>query len=142
MASAWSSSSSKVIAHPPYANAACRRRYGNGTGCSGAFIPHMVDQRKQEVLGVHGAEVTPSSQTHTESRSALCPQATETPKNTPKPDSVTAAQRRSAAHGTAARRNTLPRPSSRPSMTWGFLKTGSVARGLRRCLQHGRRLYH
>ena len=30
---------------------------------------------------------------------------------------------RSASHVTAARRSTPPRPSSRPSMTWGCLKT-------------------
>src|SRR5215831_9882414 len=106
MAIAWSRISSKVIAHPPYADAACRRRCGNGTGCSGAFIPHMVDQRKPQVLGVHDADVMPSSQTHTESRSAPCLQATETPKNTSKPASVAISKPRSASHVIAARRIT------------------------------------
>src|SRR6516164_7587574 len=35
MAIAWSRISSKVIAHPPYAEAACSRRCGNGTRRSG-----------------------------------------------------------------------------------------------------------
>src|SRR5882724_4720489 len=51
MAIAWSRISSKGITHPPYTNAACRRRRGNGTSRLGACIPHMVDKRKQEVLG-------------------------------------------------------------------------------------------
>src|SRR5215831_8483282 len=102
MAIAWSRISSKVIAHPPYVDAACRRRCGNGTGRSGAFIPHRVGKRKQEVLGVHDAEVTPPSQTHTKSRGALCPQGTETPKNRPKSDSVATATLRSASPVTAA----------------------------------------
>src|SRR5215471_9631915 len=51
MAIAWSRISSKVIAHPPYTNKACRRRCGNGKSRLGACIPHMVDKRKQEVLG-------------------------------------------------------------------------------------------
>jgi hypothetical protein len=44
-------------------------------------------------------------------------------QNMPKPLTGAACERRSASHVTAARRNTLPRPSSRRSMTWGFLKT-------------------
>jgi hypothetical protein len=40
-----------------------------------------------------------------------------------KPDDAVIAKRRSASRATAARRNTLSRPSSRPSMPWGFLKT-------------------
>src|SRR5262245_1653054 len=48
---AWSRISSKVIAHPPEADAACSRRCGNGTGRSSAFIPHSVAKGKQEVLG-------------------------------------------------------------------------------------------
>jgi hypothetical protein len=50
MAIAWSRISSKVIAHPPYADEACKRRCGNGTGLSGVCIPHMADRKKQEVL--------------------------------------------------------------------------------------------
>src|SRR6266568_954547 len=113
MAMAWSRISSKVIAHSPYADEACRRRCGNGTGRSGVFIPHMVDKRKQEVLGGCDAAVTPCSQTrggmchvrlrilqlqktHTERRSALWPPAHETPKNTPKPESVATSKPRSA----------------------------------------------
>src|SRR5215470_1945722 len=49
MASAWSRISSNVIAHPPEAEAACRRRCGNGKSRPGACIPHTVDKRKQEV---------------------------------------------------------------------------------------------
>src|SRR5262245_58626146 len=51
MASAWSRISSKVIAHPPYADEACRRWCGNWNGYSGTFIPHIADKRKPEVLG-------------------------------------------------------------------------------------------
>jgi hypothetical protein len=63
------------------------------------------------------------SKTHRASRSALCLQRNKTLNATPKPDSVAAARRRSASHATVARPNRLPRPSSRPSMTWGCLKT-------------------
>src|SRR6266853_6177491 len=63
MAIAWSRISSKVIAHPPEADEACRRRCGNGKGRVGVCIPHMVDKRKQEVLGARDAESTPHSQT-------------------------------------------------------------------------------
>src|SRR4029434_7459019 len=49
MAIAWSRISSKVIAHPPEADEACRRRCGNWQGHTGVCIPHMVDKRKQEV---------------------------------------------------------------------------------------------
>src|SRR5438046_2896607 len=55
--------SSKVIAHPPDADAACRSRWGNWQSHAGAVIPHMVDKRKQEVLGAHDPAVTPCSQT-------------------------------------------------------------------------------
>src|SRR2546422_6222930 len=63
MAIAWSRISSKVIATPLYADAACRRRCEHGKGYSGTFIPHMVDRRKQEVLGARDAAVTPCLQT-------------------------------------------------------------------------------
>ena len=73
----------------------------------------MVDKRKQEVLGARDAEVTPLSQMRgacvacawadcnrkrpTRSEGATpCPQAHDTPKNTPKPDSVATSKRRSA----------------------------------------------
>src|SRR5215216_3306744 len=59
MAIAWSRISSKVIATPLYADAACRRRCGNGKSRSDACIPQMVDKRKQEVLGARDAEATP-----------------------------------------------------------------------------------
>ena len=62
MAIVWSRISPKVSAHPPYADAACRRRCGNGNGRSGVFISHMVDERKQKVLRVRDAAVTPLSQ--------------------------------------------------------------------------------
>src|SRR6266571_2349073 len=62
MAIAWSSTSSKVIAHSPYAYEACRRRCWKETGRSGACIPHMVDKRKWEVLEVRDAEVMSCSQ--------------------------------------------------------------------------------
>src|SRR5262249_1768399 len=39
MAIAWSRISSKVIAHPPYTNEACRRRCGNGKSRLDAYIP-------------------------------------------------------------------------------------------------------
>src|SRR6266849_7257072 len=68
MAIAWSRISSKVIAHPPYTNAACRRRCGTGKSHLGACIPQMVDKRKQEVLGACDAEVTPFSQDTTRLR--------------------------------------------------------------------------
>jgi hypothetical protein len=45
MAIAWSRISSKVITHPPYADAASGRQYGNWTGRSGTCIPHVVDER-------------------------------------------------------------------------------------------------
>src|SRR5262249_36307272 len=51
MAIAWSRISSKVIAHPPEADEACRRWCGNGRGRSGVLIPHLVAKRKQQVLG-------------------------------------------------------------------------------------------
>src|SRR5713101_8496447 len=63
MAIAWSRISSKVIAYPPSADAACRRRCGNWQGRSGVCIPHMADRRKQEALGARDAAVTPFSQT-------------------------------------------------------------------------------
>src|SRR5262245_35431669 len=50
MAIAWSRISSKVIATPLYADAACRRQCEHGKGCAGTFIPHMVIRGKQEVL--------------------------------------------------------------------------------------------
>src|SRR5262245_56111454 len=62
MAIAWSRISSKVIANPPSTDAACRRRGGNWRGCSGAFLPHMVDKKKQEILGARDVAVTPLSQ--------------------------------------------------------------------------------
>ena len=49
--------------------------------------------------------------------------STRSRKNTPKPDDADIVQRRSASRTTAARRNGPLRPSSRPSMSWGFLKT-------------------
>src|SRR2546423_3784072 len=131
MAIAWSRISSKVIAHPHETDAVWRRRYGNGHGRSGPFIPHMVDRRKQEVLGTRDAAVMPSAQPRgggvsnalgqTASsrdphgaRSTPCPHVNEMPTNRPKPDSVAAAQHRSASHGITARRSRLPRLWSRP----------------------------
>src|SRR5262249_20617466 len=61
MAIAWSRISSKVIAHPPEADAARSRQCGNGTGRSGAVIPHMGDKRKREILGVRDVEMSPFS---------------------------------------------------------------------------------
>src|SRR5262244_3572418 len=63
MVIAWSRISSKVIAHPPYADEGCRRQCENWQGRSGAFIPHVVDKRKQEVLGVRDAAMMPLSRT-------------------------------------------------------------------------------
>src|SRR6266699_3434587 len=140
MAIAWSRISSKVIAYPPEADEACRRRCGNGKGRAGVCIPHMVDKRKQEVLGARDAAVTPLAQrrgglyhvrvgrlqphkTHTQRRSAPCPPHNDTPKNRPKPASAAASRLTSASRETAARRSTPPRPSSRPSMPWGCLQT-------------------
>jgi hypothetical protein len=57
------------------------------------------------------------AKTLTEHRSARCLHAHETLNITPKPEHVAAAQRRSALHVIAARRNTLRKPSSRLSMT-------------------------
>src|SRR6516164_11731083 len=42
MAIAWSRISSKVIAHPPYAEAACTRRCGNGKRRSGSLYRRWV----------------------------------------------------------------------------------------------------
>src|SRR5678815_525022 len=136
MAIAWSRISSKVIANPPSADEACRRRCGNGHSCSDTCIPHMVDRRKREVLGACDAEGTPRPQTRggmchvrlgllhaaktlTAYRSTRCQHAYATPNNSPKPDGAVIAQPRSVSHVTAVRRNTLPRLSSRRSMSWG-----------------------
>src|SRR5262245_18846087 len=59
---AWSRISSKVIAIPPYVEAACTRLCGNGQSRSDVCIPHMVDQRKQEVLGARYTESMPCAQ--------------------------------------------------------------------------------
>src|SRR4029450_8272363 len=105
MAIAWSRISSKVIAHPPYADGAYRRRCRNKPSCSRPCIPHIVDKRKQEVREAHDAEVTPFSQMrggmrreprvrlhppkiHSQHRSTPCPSLHNMPKNTPKPDSA------------------------------------------------------
>src|SRR6266705_1838802 len=126
MAIAWSRISSKVIAYPPSADAACKRRCGNLPGLSGAFIPQMVDRRKQEVLEARDAAVTPLAQTRgrrchvrlgrlhpaeilTEHRSTTCPHANETPKNRPKPDTAVACKRRSVWSVIGARRSMLRR---------------------------------
>src|SRR5215470_305150 len=104
MAMAWSRISSKVIAHPPEANVADRRRCGNWQGHIGVCIPHMVDKRKQEVLEARDTDVTayaptrggighmrldrlPPPQTHPEARSDPCLPPHDTSKNSTKPDS-------------------------------------------------------
>jgi hypothetical protein len=51
---------SKVIAHPPSADAACRRRCGNWRGRAGVLILHLVAERKQKVLGARDAEGGPA----------------------------------------------------------------------------------
>src|SRR6267142_5029943 len=119
MAIAWSRISSKVIAHPPYTDATCRRRCGNGKSRLGACIPHRVDKRKQEVWGVRDGEGTARSQTrgdmcrgrlcrlqphktHTTRRSAPCLPCNDTQKNRPKPDSGAVSKLRSAWSVTAA----------------------------------------
>src|SRR2546422_7888544 len=92
MAITWSRISSKVIAHPPYTNKVCRRWYENRKGYSGAFIPHIVDKRKQEVLrevtlfpqtrgGLCHARLSRLQlpKTRTESRSAPCVVRKEVP---------------------------------------------------------------
>src|SRR5215471_5968792 len=70
----------------------------------------------------HGSRVlgqtAPATDLHT-NRSTSCPPLDNTSENTPKRGSVAAAQRRSASHVIAARPSRPPRPSSRPSMTWG-----------------------
>src|SRR5262245_35147562 len=135
MAVAWSRISSKVIAHPPWTDAACKRRCGNWQGHSGAVIPQRGDKRKQEVLGARDAVVTPCGQTrggmghvrldrlrppqiHMEARNIPWPLPHNTPNTPRNPDSVAAAQRRSALHVVAARHSTLPRLWNRHSMTW------------------------
>src|SRR5262245_21802870 len=107
MAIAWSRSSSKVMAHPPYAAGAYRRRCRNKPSCSRPCIPHIVDERKQEVWEAHDVEVTPFSQirggvchvclgrlhlakTLMEHRSARCLHAHALLHITPKPASVVA----------------------------------------------------
>src|SRR6516165_5232223 len=47
MAIAWSRISSKVIAHPPYAEAACSRRYGNWRGRSGSLYRRWVTKESR-----------------------------------------------------------------------------------------------
>src|SRR6266705_3775786 len=124
MAIAWPSISSKVSAHPPSTNEACKRRCWNGTGRSGVCIPHLADRRKQEVLGVRDAKEAPlSPEIHTRHRRSPCPQPHEAHNNTPKPDGAVIAQRTSASRETAAMRNTPPKLSSRLLMIWGFRQT-------------------
>src|SRR5215831_13285057 len=50
------------MATPLDADAACTRRWGNGTGRSSACIPHSVAKGKQEVLGARDTAVAPLSQ--------------------------------------------------------------------------------
>src|SRR5215472_8580658 len=50
MAIAWSRISSKVIAHPPYADEAYRRPRGHWSSRADALIPYRGDKRKQEAL--------------------------------------------------------------------------------------------
>src|SRR5262245_24540302 len=64
MAITWSRISSKVIATPPYADVACKRRCGNEQGRSGVGIPHIVDERKPEVRGARDATAVLGSQMH------------------------------------------------------------------------------
>jgi hypothetical protein len=63
------------------------------------------------------------AETLTKHRSTSCPHIYEMPNNTPKPDAVVIAPRKSVSRATVARHNTPPRLSSRPSMTWGYLTT-------------------
>src|SRR5262249_415331 len=119
---------------------AYRRPCGNGTGRSGAYIPHRGDKRKQAVLGARHAEVTlcsqmrgglchvrldrlPPPQTATAHRSTPCPHAPEPPHTTRKPDGGGIARRPSVLPGTAARRSTPPSSWSKRSMTWAFPDT-------------------
>src|SRR5712691_467627 len=101
MAIAWSRISSKVIAHPPEPNEACRRRCGNGKGRSSVCIPHMAGKGKPEVRErvTHGH--TSTAKDPTEQRSGPWPPAHDTPKNTPKPDGVATSKPRSAWSVTA-----------------------------------------
>src|SRR5262249_25900527 len=106
----------------------------------GLFIPQVVKQKKQEVLGARDAEVTLCAQTRgglchacvdrrpaaeplTKHRSTSCPHAHDPRKKPPKPDGAVSARRRSVWSVIAVRRNTPLRPSNRPSMTWGCLTT-------------------
>ena len=68
MAIAWSRISSKVIAHPPEADAACSRRCGNGRGRAGVLIPHMVSKGKRKSWERVTQRCTPLSQT----RGGMC----------------------------------------------------------------------
>src|SRR5262245_65995100 len=53
MAIAWSRISSKVIANPPSPCKVYKRRCGHCGGHQDTFVPHLIDKRKQEVLGAH-----------------------------------------------------------------------------------------
>src|SRR5215471_18287857 len=64
MAIAWSRISSKVIAHPPYADTACSRRYGNWQSRSGSLYRRWVTKesrrpgstaRRRDTLRADGA---------------------------------------------------------------------------------------
>src|SRR4029450_3751550 len=142
MAIAWSRISSKVIAHPPEADAVCSRRCGNGKSRVGACIPQMVDKRKQEVLGAHDVEVTPFSQTqggichvhvgrlqppktHAASRSAPCPLPNETSKSTQKPSHAVVCKRKNAMSTSNAKPSAISTPCTKPSTMWACLMTSS-----------------
>src|SRR5262250_241325 len=62
---------------------------------------------------------------HTVQRSAPCLLPHDAHTNTPKPDAVVIAQRRSALSVTAAKRNRPLRPFNRLWRTWGSPKTWS-----------------
>src|SRR5262244_2927564 len=114
------------MATPLEADAACTRRWGNGTGRSSAFIPPSVAKGKQEVLGARDTAVASLAQTRggrchmrwsrfhpaeslTEHRSTPGPHVNETPNTMRKPDDAVIAKRTCALRATAVRRSTPPR---------------------------------
>jgi len=121
LASAGPRRASKGIAHPPAPHEAGTRRCGHGTGRAGVWRPPLAASSTPAVLGGRDAQEAPRApESHPRPRRSPCPQPPAAPHPTPPPDGAVSAQRPSASRGTAARRPTPPRPSSRLVMLGGF----------------------
>src|SRR5437016_255287 len=105
----------------------CMRRGEDGAGIAEAVRAHIYCKCPGKESRKWGSAlrmgILQPQKTHTQQRSAPCLSRNNTPNNGPKPASATASKRGSVSNVTAVRRNTPPSPSSRPSMTWGCLKT-------------------